>query len=177
MAMAVHGRARLFEPGGVVSGADGNIADTGNGLIRRVTQRIITTVAGTEPQARSAAMAIPRHRSANSPGMSPWSDGSLYIADTYHLRIRRVGPDGIITTFAGNGLQGTRRRRSCDGGATQPACDRRRCRWHLYIADEQNNRIRRVGTDGIITVAGIGTVGSTGDGDPATQAVWPIRPT
>lgn len=98
-------------------------------------------------------------------------DGSLYIADPFSTRLRRVGPDGIITTVAGNGNAGF----SGDGGPAteawlQPAAIAVAPDGSLYIADF-NNRIRRVGPDGIITtVAGNGTFGFSGDGGPATQA-------
>jgi len=99
-------------------------------------------------------------------------DGSFYINDS-GLRVRRVGTDGIITTVAGNGLSGF----SGDGG---PATEAQF--WNivgialgsdssLYIVDANNYRIRRVGTDGIVmTVAGNGSAGNTGDGGPATEA-------
>ncbi|CAG0951179.1 partial Putative deoxyribonuclease RhsC, partial [Anaerolineae bacterium] len=100
-------------------------------------------------------------------------DGSLYIADTYNSRIRKVGTDGIITTVAGTGVSGY----SGDGGqATQaelydPYGVAVGPDGNLYIADLVNSRIRRVGTDGIITtVAGTGALGYSGDGGPATQA-------
>lgn len=99
------------------------------------------------------------------------SDGSFYIADTGNFRIRRVGPDGIIDTVAGNGTQGF----SGDGG---PATDaelagplllRLAPDGALYVLD--GNRIRRIGTDGrIATVAGSGQSVYDGDGVPAPQA-------
>jgi YD repeat-containing protein len=101
-------------------------------------------------------------------------DGNLYIADTEHNRVRRVGPDGVITTFAGNAAVDTF---AGDGGpATQAALFRPSDVMvapdgALYIVDSGNHRIRRVGTDGIIvTVAGNGRSGFNGDGIPATQA-------
>ena len=84
-----------------------------------------------------------------------------------------MGTDGIITTVAGNGSGGF----SEDGGpATAAAIGVThgiavRQDGSFYIADQSNNRIRRVGTDGIITtVAGNGTEGFSGDGGPATAA-------
>ena len=79
----------------------------------------------------------------------------------------------VIKTVAGNGTQGY----SGDGGAATSA----ELSWpfavavdassNLFIADERNQRIRRVGTNGIIaTVAGNGTGGYSGDGGPATSA-------
>ncbi|MBK6804348.1 MAG: hypothetical protein IPG84_05545 [Betaproteobacteria bacterium] len=96
-----------------MSGADGSlyIADTGNGLIRRVTPNgIITTVAGNGTSGAFSGDGGPATAARlNSPGdVALGPDGSLYIADTYHLRIRRVGPDGTINTFAGNGRRGTK---------------------------------------------------------------------
>ena len=81
--------------------------------------------------------------------------------------------NGIITTIAGNGQAGY----SGDGGpATQASLN-----WpyglsidtaeNIFIADGDNNRIRKVDTNGIITtIAGTGQWGFSGDGGPATQA-------
>jgi streptogramin lyase len=106
-------------------------------------------------------------------GIAVGPDGSLYIADTNNERVRRVGPDGVISTVAGNGTRGY----GGDGGpATQAQLDTPE---HvvvgpdgsLYIGDLGNNRIRRVGPDGVITtVVGTGRSGYGGDGGPATQA-------
>jgi hypothetical protein len=87
--------------------------------------------------------------------------------------VRKVDPNGIITTVAGTGAFGF----SGDGGpATKAelnlplavAVDRE---GSLYIADAENHRIRKVDKDSIIhTVAGSGKVGNSGDGGPATKA-------
>ena len=105
-------------------------------------------------------------------GVAVGPDGSLYIADRYNNRIRRVGPDGIITTVAGNGVAGY----GGDGGPATQA----RLNYPmgvavapggiLYIAGYIEDRIRRVAPNGIITtVAGNGAFGYGGDGGPATQ--------
>jgi uncharacterized protein (TIGR03437 family) len=99
--------------------------------------------------------------------------GDLYIADILNNRIRKVGTSGIISTVAGDGTQGY----SGDGGPatiaklTDPAGLAVDGAGNLYIADSLNNRIRKVGTNGIIsTVAGDGTYGYSGDGGSATSA-------
>lgn len=102
------------------------------------------------------------------------ADGSLYIADTGNDRIRRVAPDGIINTVAGNGISGY----GGDGGSATLASLNRPTSVHLgadgslYIQDSNNHRIRRVDANGVInTVAGTGVItGPLGDGGPATQA-------
>jgi RHS repeat-associated protein len=106
-------------------------------------------------------------------GVAVGPDGSVYIAETTAYRVRRVGPDGIISTIAGTGQSG-------DAGDGGPAINAR-LRFprgldigrdgSIYIADHGSQRIRRVSPDGIIsTVAGAGYTGETGDGGPATAA-------
>ncbi|MGX2029945.1 PKD domain-containing protein [Methylocaldum gracile] len=173
--------ARLYEPTGVAVGPDGSlyIADRLNDRIRRVgPDGIISTIAGTGEflftYGYSGDGGPATHAQLNFPeGVAMSSDGGLYIADSGNWRIRRVGPDGIITTVAGTGQAGF----SGDGGPASQAK-----LYHpygvavgpdgsLYIADTYNERIRRVGPDGIITtVAGTGQYGFGGDGGPATQA-------
>jgi sugar lactone lactonase YvrE len=98
--------------------------------------------------------------------------GNIYTAEFLGARVRRIVPDGTISTFAGNGNRGF----SGDGGPATAAAieglwgialDRA---GNLYLADV-GNRIRKVNTAGIIsTVAGNGTQGYSGDGGPAVHA-------
>jgi sugar lactone lactonase YvrE len=88
-------------------------------------------------------------------------------------RVRAVGTNGLITTVAGNGTNGF----SGDGAAatnaslSSPAGLAVDAAGDLFISDAQNNRVRVVGTNGLIgTVAGNGTNGFSGDGGPATNA-------
>ena len=88
------------------------------------------------------------------------------------FQVRKVTPDGIITTFAGTGVDGT----SGDGG---PAT-RAPLAYPIGVAVDSagnvfialgRNQIREVTPDGIIfTVAGNGKPGASGDGGPATSA-------
>jgi len=170
-------QASLDTPLGVAVDAKGNlyIADRNNYRIRRVgTEGIITTFAGTGTQGFSGDRGPATQANLNnSLGVAVDAKGNVYIADTDNGRIRRVGPDGIITTLAGTGTYGF----SGDGGtAVQAQLYRPNgitvdAKGNLYIADEGNHRIRRVGPDGIITTfAGTGREGFSGDGGPATQA-------
>ncbi len=106
-------------------------------------------------------------------GLAVGRDGSLYIAEIAGHRVRRVTPDGIITTVAGTGEAGF----SGDGGpAVQAQLRAPRAvavgaDGSIFIADSDNRRIRRVGTDGLIsTVAGSGDFGTSGDDGPAREA-------
>jgi YD repeat-containing protein len=177
-------QAYLNQPTGVAFAPDGSfyIADRSNCRVRRVgSDGIITTVAGNGFQCTGTGgnggdggdggqATQASFNALRSIALSP--DGSLYIG-TDGYRVRRVGPDGIITTVAGTGIHTF----SGDGGpATQAfitvlveglaiARD-----GSLYFTSY--GTLRRVGPDGIInTVAGVnGTDGFIGDGGPATQA-------
>lgn len=177
--------AKISSPSGIAIAADGSIYITefrGNRIRRIGTDGIISTIAGIAGTHRGSGS----HFSGdNGPatdadisgpdGIAIGSDGSVYFADTGNNRIRRISPNGIITTVAGNGIQGS----SGDGGlATQAkfnlngstkggglaiATD-----GSLYITDGPNHLIRRVDAAGFIsTIAG---GGSNGDGKPAVDA-------
>jgi hypothetical protein len=107
-------------------------------------------------------------------------DGTVYLADTGNQRIRKVDPDGIITTVAGNGARGY----SGDGGPALAATFEDPVdlalddAGNLYISDHHNSVVRKVDTSGVIsTVAGTGQAGSPHDCGPATEATlqpWAI---
>jgi RHS repeat-associated protein len=169
---------------GIAAGPDGSlyIADEQDGRIWRVnpdaggltTASLTTAVAGNGQlnysgdggPATSAAI------QARSIALGP--DGSLFMAGSG--RIRRVGSDGVITTVAGNGADSVT---IGDGGPATAAKFSINVQiavgpdGSLFMADFDNRRVRRIGTDGIITtVAGTGASGSSGDGGPATAATF-----
>lgn len=151
------------------------IADNGNNRIRYVNpEGIITTVAGTG----SAGFSGDGGLAVNAQLNGPWDialdmAGNLYFADSENNRIRRISPNGIITTIAGTGEAGF----SGDGGfaidakldfPTGLAVSND---GSIYIASYKNNRIRRISPDGIITtVAGTGNLEFNGDGGLAINA-------
>jgi len=163
--------AELWFPGGIATDRMGNvyIADEGNNRLRKVdTAGIITTIAGngsvffsgTGP-ATAAQLAVG--------DVALDSAGNMYIASYY--RICKINTSGIVTSVAGNGINGY----AGDGGPATAAelgnlgmaCD---MAGNLYLADA--NRIRKVNhSTGIITtIAGNGTAGVSGDGGPASAA-------
>ncbi|MEX5637998.1 NHL repeat-containing protein, partial [Parafrankia sp. FMc2] len=170
-------QAQLSHPSALALDPAGNIliADTFNQRIRRIDPAgIITTVAGNGEhafggdggRATDAALWYPG-------GVAAGRDGTVFIADTANNRIRRVTPDGTITTLAGTDGEGS----AGDGGPASkallafPISVALDHFGRLYIADSDNNRIRRIGLDGVIeTVAGTGRPGYSGDGGPATEA-------
>ena len=157
--------ARLNYPSGVAVDASGNlfIADTRNSVIRKVDVKgIITTVAGNGSQGYSGDGGAATNASLNGPtGVAVDASGNLFIADSNNYRIRKVNVNGIISTVAGNGVYAY----SGDGGAATnaslnyPSGVAVDASGNLFIADKNNNRIRKVDVAGLITtVAGNGGV-------------------
>ena len=160
-----------FPRGVAVDTADNlYIADTMNGLIREVSNGVITTVAGNgtccfsgdNGPATSAQLYFPD-------GVAVDSAGNLYIADTYNNRIRKVS-GGVIATAAGTGTPGF----SGDNGPAAsaqllaPSGIAVDASGNVYFTDA--NRIRKISNGVITTVAGNGTQGFNGDNIPATSA-------
>jgi streptogramin lyase len=157
-------QARFNTPHGIASDPAGNVyvADPQNQRIRRIDAQsgIVTTVAGTGSAGFSGDGGPATSARLNYPkGTEIAPDGSLYIADNNNHRVRRVDlQTGIITTVAGTGSAGF----SGDGGpATAAKLNEPRniafdSAGRLYIVDQNNGRIRRVGTDGTITTIAAG---------------------
>jgi uncharacterized protein (TIGR03437 family) len=165
----------LSYPEGVAMDATGNlyIAEVGNNRIRKISNGVITTVAGNGTQGFSGDNGpATSAQLANPVGVAVDSAGSVYIADRNNHRIRKVS-GGVITTVAGNGTQGfsgdsgpaTSAELNYPGGVAVDATG------SLYIADVGNSRIRKVSGGAITTVAGNGAPGlGGGDNGPATSA-------
>jgi NHL repeat-containing protein len=169
--------ARLRQPWGLALDSASNvfIADIRSHVIRKVTpDGTISTVAGTGNAGYSGDSGPATAAALNEPvGIALDHAGYLYIADGANNRIRKVAPNGIISTVAGTGNAGY----SGDGGPATSAqlnlpgdvaLDQTGC---LYIVDLGNRRVRVVTQSGTInTVAGNGQGGFSGNGVPATLA-------
>lgn len=171
--------ARMGLPRGLAFDADDNLyfADTSNQRVRRVDRitGVITTVAGNDVEGFTGDGGPAINAQFDSPrGLDFDPDGNLYVADTLNHRIRRIAPDGTISTFAGNGEKG----HSGDGGpATEAALNEpHRIEFdadgYAYIGDSYNHVIRMVTPQGTIhTIAGSPLdPGDEGDGGPALAA-------
>lgn len=159
---------------GMAIDREGNLytSDSNNNRIRKVaTNGIISTIAGTSSGGYSGDGGPALSAQLSGPAdLAVDASGSLYIADANNNRIRKIGTNGLISTFAGNGSY----RFSGDGnpaataqlnGPKSVAVD---TSGNVFISDFGNNRVRKVGTAGIMTtVAGNGDSGYSGDNAPA----------
>jgi uncharacterized protein (TIGR03437 family) len=146
-----------------------------NGTIRRIAGSGVGGFSGDGGPATMASLQISLPGQLFAQGLAVDGAGNLWIGDIGNHRVRKVSPDGIITTVAGNGVSGS----SGDGGPAveaqlgQPsglAVDRT---GNLFIADLNSNVVREVSVSGIITtVAGVASLepAFSGDGGPATSA-------
>jgi len=169
--------AQLRSPSGLAFDSAGNllIADEPCNCIRKVTPAgIISTIAGDGTYGYSGDGGPATSARLNGPGGIAFdSSGNLYVADSKNNRLRKVTPAGIITTFAGNGLQayagnGVPAATAPLGAPSSLAFD---ALGNLYIADSSNFRVEKVTPSGILyTVAGNGIAGNSGDFGPAAAA-------
>ncbi|WP_437967423.1 DNRLRE domain-containing protein [Sorangium sp. So ce260] len=177
--------ARLTSPGALALAPDGSLYIREPGRVRRVAlDGTITTAAGNGNTNVTTSDDVPATSVGVGGGIEDIAvapDGSLYIVVS--RRVRKVDPEGIITTVAGTGASAY----SGDGG---PAVQATFCvlksmalgpDGSFYVADAPSNlevdgpgcrnRIRRIDANGIITtVAGGNESGPTAEGTPATAA-------
>ena len=146
--------------------ANSGIADDAS----RAGRLVLVAGGGSEGDGASAD----RARVTSPFGVGFDAKGTLYFVEMLGHRVRKIGPDGLVTTLAGSGREGS-------GGDDGPAARAELNGPHslevarngdLFIADTWNNRVRKIdGRSGRITnVAGTGRKGFSGDGGPATRA-------
>ncbi len=151
------------------------VADIANRRVRRIdASGTIETVAGTGEDATSGDNGAAIDAGVFGP-TSVFLDGAgvLYVAEWNGHTLRRVDASGRITAFAGTGVYGY-------GGEGQqadaarlwnPSAVFRSGGGEIYLTEWSNHRIRRIEQDGsIVTLAGTGIAGFTGDGGPAVLA-------
>lgn len=171
--------ARVNLPTSVCPDPLGNIyiADRANHRIRKIdaVTGIITSIAGTGTAGFLGDGGPANEARLNNPvSLALAQDGSIYISDLGNHRIRKIDASGVISTlagtgtagFSGNGVPAVQAQFNSPWGITLDIAN------NLYIADRDNNRVRKIDlSTGIITiVAGSGVSGSAGDGGDATAA-------
>ena len=165
--------AQLSTVQGIAVDRLGNLylSDTDNQRVRKIsTGGVITTIAGTGVAGFSGDGGQATAAQLNTPyGLAADLAGNLYVADYGNNRVRRIGPDGVITTVAGGGTGDI-------GAATGAQLVTPRnvavdAAGNLYFSEFERNRVRKVTPAGIIsTVAGTGLAGYNGDGGSAVNA-------
>ena len=151
-------------------------ADAGNNRIRKIDAAgIITTLAGTGAAGFGGDGGPATTALLNAPtGLCIDGSGNLFVADALNHRIRKVSAAGTINTVAGTGTGGLSNDTAIATTAklNEPGAIAIDGASNLYITDCANHRIRKIIAESgmIVTIAGTGESGYTGDGGNATAA-------
>jgi sugar lactone lactonase YvrE len=171
------GRAATFnEPAGVAVDAAGNVyvADTENDSIRKISPAgVVTTLAGGEgPGEQDGTGAAARFFGPR--GVAVDATGHLYVADTGNNLIRKVSPAGAVTTLAGTRVKfvGSQVIRFADGTGADAVFNSPNGvavdgSGNVYVADTENNCIRKVSPASVVTTLA-GSIQGFEDGAGAT---------
>ena len=174
--------ALFFNPQGIALGSDGTlyVADTANETIRKLTVdgtgnvAAVSTLAGVAG-VRGYVDGIGTAAQLNSPfGLAVDSAGNVFVADAYNYVIRKITPNGTVSTLAGyagsaghaDGIGSNARFTTPQNVCVDPLTG------NLYVSDTRNNTIRRIDprTGAVTTVAGAPPEGSAGFADGTTSA-------
>ncbi len=173
--------AMFSQPTGLAMDRGGNlyVADHSNNRIRKITpDGMVSTLAGSGATTAGYADGTGAAAQFSFPtGIAADSGGNLYVADNLYSNIRKITPDGVVTTLAGSGK--TTNGGYLDGtGAvakfyfpSEVAVD---SSGNVYVADAGNNRIRKITPGGeVSTLAGSGAAATVDGQGVAAQFNYP----
>jgi sugar lactone lactonase YvrE len=155
--------AHFDQPDAIATDGGGNyyVADRGNNTIRKIdVNGNVTTLAGAPLSAAGFRDGKGVHARFNTPvGVAVDSGSNVYVADQGNFAVRKIAPDGTVTTFAGGSPgfldgSGTAAQFSTLSGVALDSGS------NVYVTDSGNRRIRKIAPDGLVTtLAGDGTYG------------------
>ncbi len=171
--------ARFNSPLGITVGANGAIyvADTGNQLIRKISSGgVVTTLAGSPENWGSHDGVGPAARFNGPVGVALDDQGNLFVSDSFNHTIRKITPDGVVSTWAGRpGGDGWGDGEAPAAKFCKPAelaLDRRN---NLFVADSGNHVIRKISKDGRVSTV-TGRAGGNGAADGGNGAARFFNP-
>ena len=159
--------AQFAYPSGLAIDASGNlyVADTDNEVIRKVTPAgVVTTIVGTPGVLGSSDGTGPSASFWNPAGIAIDSGGNLYVTDSDNITVRKITPGGDVSTIAGTlRVSGSQDGTGSGAQFAYPYGIAVDGAGNVYVADIQNNNIRKITPGGVVsTFAGLaGTSGST----------------
>ena len=166
---AVDGAAMFAAPMGIALDASGNVyvADTDNSTIRKITASgTVTTLAGAVALSGSVDGTGSSAKFNQPRGVAVDAAGNVYVADTNNATIRKITPDGVVTTVAGQpGTSGSADGLGSSARFYQPYGVAVDAAGNIYVADTYNHTIRAITPGGaVITLAGRPGIAGLNDG-------------
>lgn len=170
----IDGSADFMRPLGVAVANDGTIyvADGFNGVIHKIsTAGVVSVLAGNR-----SSDGVPANGTGTAAsfttlyGLVVDAQGTLYVSDSGNHDIRKITPEGVVTTHAGTGVQGAADGVSASASFDSPSALALDRLGNLYVFDSGNFSIRKISASGVVTtLAGSGAQGySDGKGTAAT---------
>ena len=169
--------ASFVSPQGIAVDVSGYLYVTAGNLIRKITPSgIVSTLAGNVYVASGNQNGIGTAASFYSPfGIAVDAAGNLFVADEGNNLIRKITPTGVVSTFAGSGVQGdndgtgTAASFNAPCGITVDASD------NVYVSEPYSYLIRKISPSGVVsTLAGNGTQGNTNGTSMAASFTYPF---
>ncbi len=153
------------------------VADAMNNTVRRITSAgAVTTQAGSPGSAGSADGAGSAARFNHPTGVAIDAAGNVFVADSGNNTVRRIAPNGTVTTFAGlAGVSGSEDGTGSGALFNQPRAVTIDGGGVLYVADTGNSTIRRVSPAGVVTTLA-GLPGVSGHKDGTGSGAWFNKP-
>jgi hypothetical protein len=173
------GTAASFNaPADVVMDATGNlyVSEAGNYMIRKITSTgIVSTFVGNTTggftNGNGAAASF-----SSIQGIAIDASGNLYVADSGNEVIRKVTPDGTVSTFAGTGIAGSLDGPIASASFKEPTGIAVDAAGVIYVAEFGNKKVRKIATDGTVsTLAGSGAIGYDNGAGTAASFTAPAR--
>ena len=166
--------AQFYYPVGIALDNSGTvyIADQNNNRIRKITSDgVVSTFCGSGTSG-SADGACATAQFNQPKDIDIGTDGTMYVADTYNHRVRKITAAGVVSTLAGgsegylNGI-GTAARFDYPYGLTVDENN------FVYVADTYNHRIRKITSSGVVTTFAGSTLGNVNGLGAAAQFKFP----
>jgi sugar lactone lactonase YvrE len=148
------------------------VADYTGHKIRKITPAgVVTTLAGSGAQGAvdgtgtAASFSWPQ-------GLAVDSSGNVYVADSGNNRIRKITPDGVVTTLAGNGTTTFADGTGTNATFRSPNAIAFDSVGNIFVSEAIGHRIRKITPSGIVTtLAGSGTA-TFADGTGTNASIW-----
>jgi hypothetical protein len=170
--------ARFRFPTGVAVDSAGSVyvADRANAIVRKIVDGAVTTLAGSAGLVGSADGAGAAARFSSPASVTVDGGGNAYVADHDNATIRKITPAGAVTTLAGTaGMTGSANGTGAAARFNGPSGVMVDRAGSVYVADRDNQTIRKITFDGVVTTLA-GTAGMAGGADGTGSAARFSRP-